>query len=339
MPDSPHRLLSGLIFLNGATAEPNTGCLLKTYTAEIYQNGLYSTPACTYSQSVINNPVNALNFLIHLRLHYQFFILSGGYLLGGLLVDEPDLQQYWLQFLNVHVLLFGGATAFNSYWDKDEGPIGGLRHPPKMERWMRDVSILMQVGGFVWAAVTGPVYAGVYLVSMILFWLYSTPLARWKGRPLLSMIAIGGSTGTNSLILGVLAAGADLTWLILFAGIGTALIMLSLYPISQLYQMEADRQRGDTTFAIQFGLAGVRRFFSASFITGIVVIAIILSGLNVLLAAGFGGVGMIVWGILIFWIFSLKGEKNEYGQVMKIKYVASIAFVMFIVTGLLLKHL
>jgi len=280
-----------------------------------------------------------LNFLIHLRLHYQFFILSGGYLLGGLLVDGPDWHQYGIQFLNVHVLLFGGATAFNSYWDKDEGPIGGLRHPPKMKRWMRNVSMLMQVAGLAWATVIGPVFALFYLISMILFWLYSTPLARWKGRPLLSLFAIGGSTGTNSLILGVLAAGADLTWLILIAGFGTALIMLSLYPISQLYQMDADRQRGDTTFAIQYGLAGVRRFFSVSFITGIAAVAISLSDLNVILAGGFSVLGMIVWGILYSWIISLKGEINEYRQVMKIKYVASVSFVMFIVTGLLLKHL
>lgn len=280
-----------------------------------------------------------LNFLIHLRLHYQFFILSGGYLLGGLLVPDPEWGQFWAQFINVHVLLFGGATAFNSYWDKDEGPIGGLRNPPKMQAWMRDASMFMQFAGLIWAFTAGILYALIYLISIIFFWLYSTPIARWKGRPVLSLVAIGVSTGTNSLLLGAIAAGGRFSVELLFAGAGTAFIMLSLYPVSQIYQMSDDSRRGDRTFASHFGIAGVRRFYFISFITGTVAISISLLAVDEIIAKIFAVIGIIVWILLSILVNRLQGDAGEYETVMRIKLIASFSFVIFIVTILLLKHL
>lgn len=88
------------------------------------------------------------HFFLHLRIHYQVLLLSGGFLLGGLITDYMNAYNYGFQFLNVHLFLFGGATAYNSYWDKDEGPIGGLKNPPEMKRWMHPVSIGMMLAGW-----------------------------------------------------------------------------------------------------------------------------------------------------------------------------------------------
>ena len=179
-----------------------------------------------------------------------------------------------LQFANVHLLLFGGATAYNSYWDKDEGPIGGLKNPPPMKQWMWFISILMQAVGLLIAIPAGNVFVGIYALSMLLFWLYSTPHARWKAHPVKSLIAIGISTGTNSLLLGYLASGMNIINAhILLASLGVALIILSLYPISQLYQLLDDQKRGDMTFAIKFGFTGVYNFFVIAFSFGVLLIA------------------------------------------------------------------
>lgn len=278
-------------------------------------------------------------FILHLRLHYQLFILSGGYLLGGLLVADPDWIQYQYQFLNVHILLFGGATVFNSYWDEDKGPIGGLRNPPAMERWMRDASVIMQFAGFLWACSVSLMYGMIYATSSVLFWLYSTPLARWKGRPVLSMVAIGISTGTNSLFLGVFAAGGSWSGQILTAGLGTALIILSLYPVSQIFQLNEDSQRNDRTFALHFGMRGVRRFFSASFIGGVFLISISLQAADIITSLLFAFAGTIIWLCLSVWIYQLKGHEHEYNMVMKIKFLASFSFVTFITVTMIVKHL
>lgn len=279
-----------------------------------------------------------VHFILHLRLHYQFLILSGGYLLGGLMSGSMNSGQYWIQFLNVHVLLYGGATAFNSWWDKDEGPVGGLKKPPPMSKWMHPVSIIFMIAGLVWSLAVGWAYAIVYTVSILLFWLYSTPVARWKGRPLLSMVAIGISTGLNSVLLGVLAAGGELTAVIAVAALGATLILLSLYPVSQIYQIEEDMRRGDCTFAAFYGLSAVKKFYFLSYFAGMLLLCYALLQLYPVPAIALGVAGALSGILLGKIIVNLTGNEEEYSTVMLIKFTASLSFVIFLFISNLIRH-
>lgn len=278
------------------------------------------------------------NFILHLRLHYQFFILSGGYLLGGLLADQMQFSQFWLQFFNVHVLLYGGATAFNSFWDKDKGPIGGLKHPPKMTSWMHKVSLLMMGFGWIWALNVGWTYFAVFGISVLLFWLYSTPLARWKGDPILSLIAIGISTGLNSVFLGFWAAGGVFSLEILLGGIGASLILLSLYPVSQIYQADEDSNRGDITFFIKFGQNGVQRFFQSAYLLGLMMLCFGFYGIYSIPAIFFFIVGLLSFIIISRFVNRLKGHQEEYQTVMNIKLFVSLSFVIFLLISNIIRY-
>jgi len=278
------------------------------------------------------------NFILHLRLHYQFFILSGGYLLGGLLADQMQFSQFWLQFLNVHVLLYGGATAFNSFWDKDEGPIGGLKHPPKMTPWMHKVSLFLMFAGWMWAITVSWAYFTVYGISLLLFWLYSTPHARWKGEPILSLIAIGISTGLNSVFLGFWAAGGAFSTSILLSGIGASLILLSLYPVSQIYQAEEDLKRGDVTFFVKFGLSGVQRFFLVTYVIGLILMCIGFYKIYSAPAIVLFIVGLLSFGIINSFVAGLEGNQKEYQKVMNIKFFASLSFVISLLTANIIRY-
>lgn len=274
-----------------------------------------------------------LNFFIHLRLHYQFFILSGGYLLAALFVEEVNWPQYGLQFLNVHVLLFGGATVYNSWWDKDEGPVGGLESPPKMQRWMWPISLVIQYLGLYWAIYVGWNFALLYAISMSFFWLYSSPLARWKGKPILSLVAIGISTGTNSFFLGYLAAGGyPITLYEDLIALGVACLVLSLYPVSQVFQTEDDMNRGDETFAAKYGLKGVKWLFAVLFPLGTVILSVTLVISKGAAGYVFGGVGSLAYLAVLYLVLQLEGKKSEYPLVMRIKFLASLSFVLFMLT-------
>lgn len=279
-----------------------------------------------------------LHFILHLRLHYQFFILSGGYLLGGYLSDEMYEARFWIQFLNVHMLLFGGATAYNSWWDKDEGAIGGLKHPPKMEKWMHPISLLFMFSGWVWSVFTGFEYAVVYGTSLLLFWLYSTPHARWKGKPLLSLVAIAVSTGFNSVLLGLWAAGGVLSTAVLLSSLGASMILLSLYPISQIFQINEDRNRGDETFTAHYGLGSTKKFFVISYLFGLSLLSV-----GLYLAEGVIGPILFILGSFSFLIIRrminpMEGRKAEYKNVMKTKFFASLSFVLFLMAAGTVKH-
>lgn len=279
------------------------------------------------------------NFILHLRWHYQVFILSGGFLLGGFLSPSLNWTSYLFQFINVHLLLFGGATAYNSYWDKDEGPIGGLKNPPPMTRWMWMMSILMQAVGLLIAIPAGNTFVGIYVLSMLFFWLYSSPHTRWKGEPIKSLIAIGVSTGTNSFLMGYLSAGMNGVGLpVIFGALGVALVILSLYPLSQLYQMDEDRKRGDRTFAIKYGFSGVFNFFVISFAAGVLLISVALIVKHITLGIGFCLIGFGIGYWVQNKILELTAEKEDYELVMRIKFGTSLLFVVFILFILVLKH-
>lgn len=280
-----------------------------------------------------------LNFIIHLRWHYQLFILSGGFLLGGFMSGAMNWQLFFIQFANVHLLLFGGVTAYNSYWDKDKGPVGGLKNPPPMARWMRSAALLVQIGGLWIAGQASILFVIVYITSIILFWLYSTPLFRWKNSPHKSLIAIGISTGANAVLLGYLAAGNSLLkGNVIIASIGVMFIILSLYPASQLYQVAEDASRGDRTFARSYGKKGVTHFFMILFTAGIIItgftLAVDVLWIGIVFCLIGIPSGITIWGKLK----SLTGTEKDYFKIMRIKYGAALLFLSFVLTVLLMKH-
>lgn len=279
-----------------------------------------------------------VHFFLHLRLHYQFLLLSGGFLLGGLISDQMNTVDYWFQFLNVHLFLFGGATAYNSYWDKDEGPIGGLKNPPEMKPWMHPVSLGLMFIGWGWSILVGWAYFVIFGISVILFWLYSTPHARWKGDPILSMFAIAISTGFNSVLLGHLAAGGSVHPTLIIAATGASFVLLSLYPISQIYQGEVDQKRNDRTFFLKYGIKGVKIFYRVSYLTGLIILSISLMVYYLVPGVFLLFTGLISYQILNRFIGQLKGVNEEYWMVMNIKFIASLSFVLFLLTANIIHH-
>lgn len=281
-------------------------------------------------------PRELLDFIIHLRPHYQVFVLAGGYWTGVLITRGADYARALSYFFVVHLLLFGGATAYNSYFDRDEGPIGGLEHPPKMTAWMHPASLTIQVPGLLLGAFElGASFAGVYAVSMLFFWLYSTPHARWKGHPWLSVVAIGVSTGTNSVFMGHLASGGQLGHAApLLAAPGVALVMLSMYPVSQVFQIADDQARGDRTFAVAFGLEGVRRFFAMTYPAGILLLAGAFSLRDARLAAVFAAVSLVAFLRVRGELAAFRGQRAEYRRIMRLKYATSFLFIGFLATAM-----
>src|SRR4051812_29698615 len=80
--------------------------------------------------------------VVHLRLPFQL-LLAPVYLWGWLLGGGGLSGSVMLGFLAFHLFLYGGATAFNSYYDRDEGPVGGLERPPPVVAELLPFSFVM----------------------------------------------------------------------------------------------------------------------------------------------------------------------------------------------------
>lgn len=152
------------------------------------------------------------------------------------------------------VLLNGGTLALNSAFDRDEGDIGYLNAPPPAPGGLAAFGIGLLVLGQVLAFLLPPAFALAYAACFFLSVLYSVPPFRLKA-------VTGADWVINMLGFGVLTpwAGWSLTGLPLDSAHFLVLLAFcplfaALYPLTQLYQFEEDRRRGDRTLALVLGL-------------------------------------------------------------------------------------
>lgn len=277
------------------------------------------------------------DFILHLRLNYNFLILSASFLLGAVYAGIRDLPFFIFYFLVIYVLLFGGVNAYNSYFDKDTGPIGGLKHPPKMKQWMYYAAWLLQVVGLVLSMRAGTQFVLLYLIIMLSSWAYSTPGLKLKAHPLASFGAV--AAGSVTTIMGYIAArGEGITAVVVIGALGNMLVVLSMYPFSQLYQIDEDTARGFQTFAVRYGIRGVKLVFTCLFVPGIMLLAYSVNFIPYVLFL------VLVGGLLAAWFIwkqlcQLHGDAAEYKQIMKTKYYGGLMYTMCVIAVLIFERL
>ena len=272
------------------------------------------------------------NFVLHLRLNYNFLILSAPFLLGAFYVSKIiNVYSFLYLFVVAYIFLFGGVNAYNSYFDKDEGPIGGLEKPPKMNKWMLAASWSFQIVGLALSIWSGYIYTALVIMTIFLSWLYSGMEFRFKGRPILSLITIGIGVPLCMTFMGYVAAGGNtITTHLILGAIGSALIIMSMYPFSQVYQIADDEKRGDTTFTVRYGVMGVKRIFYRIFPLGIILLSLSFSSkplLSIMMIAIGSTAYIAIWGI----IKNISGIRSEYKIIMNTKYYSGIAFTLAII--------
>ncbi len=199
---------------------------------------------------------DAHNFVVHLRLPFQL-LLAPFMLWGAALARTPISARFVAGFVVMHVCLYGGTTAYNSHYDRDEGPVGGLEHPPPVGPWLLPGSLVLQAFGLTVAAWVGAEFFVACLACVILGILYSHPTPRWKGNPWLSWLVVMGGQGALGTAAGVVAGGnAHLTPEIVCGLVAASALVGALYPLTQLFQTVDDHARGDRTVAIALGRRG-----------------------------------------------------------------------------------
>lgn len=208
------------------------------------------------------------NVLAHLRLPVQM-TLAPLYLWGVFGARGGWSAATVGAFIAMHVFLYGGTTLFNSYYDRDEGPIAGMERPVSLPPWALPFSLAWQVAGGVIAWRISAALGTLYVVYALVGALYSHPRWRLKAHPFVSAALIFIVQGLGGFLAGWLAstrAGLPLAeprlWLMALVAAGTT---LALYPLTQVYQIEEDAARGDRTLAMVLGSARSFSFAAAVF--------------------------------------------------------------------------
>lgn len=285
-------------------------------------------------------PTRPIDFLVHLRLHFQL-LLAPVFLWGAVLAGGGLNLRLVLAFVVVHVFLYGGITAFNSAYDRDEGPVGGLERPPPVSAALLPFAVAVKLAGWALALPLGATFFALYGLVALLSVGYSHPRVRFKARPLaaLATVAIGqgvlpflaawsavrGEAGSAASAVGALGAMA-----------ATGLV-LGFYPLSQLFQIDEDRARGDRTIPVAWGPAGAFYLSLACFtIGGIALLAVVAERWGWAEAAVFGAFLMALTAAVAWWgrVFEPRAVLANYRRVMRLNTVAAAGFSAYLLMKL-----
>jgi 1,4-dihydroxy-2-naphthoate octaprenyltransferase len=208
--------------------------------------------------------------ILHLRIPFSFFLLPV-FLLALSVSDSINAQYSLLSFFILHFLVYPASNGFNSYFDKDEGSIGGLKNPPKVSRELYWTSLILDV----FALIIG-FWISIEFVCMIFIYGliskgYSHPSIRLKKYPILGWLAAGVFQGYFTFLLSYIAINdisiaSTFNWTVQVPGILSSLLLLGSYPMTQIYQHEEDAKRGDITISQKLGLIGTFHFTALAFL-------------------------------------------------------------------------
>lgn len=205
-------------------------------------------------------PGEAFSYVLHLRPREWPIMVahtSIGFVLAiGLHAAVQGVRSgAWLTALLAWVgCLNAGTLALNSAFDRDEGDIGYLDAPPPAPRRLAAVSIaLMTVGQLL--AFTLPLrFAVAYAVCFAMSVAYSVPPVRLKAIPgadwAINIVGVGVLTPFAGWAASGMPLRRDGVWVM----IGFGCLFASLYPLTQLYQLDEDTLRGDRTLARMLGV-------------------------------------------------------------------------------------
>ena len=273
---------------------------------------------------------------LHLRWPISIFLVLP-FVMSFALSPSLGPRQSLLIFFILHFLIYPASNGHNSYYDKDTQSIGALRNPPPVSRELFWLSWILDGIGFLLSLNVSLHFAfGVFVYSFF-SQIYSHPSIRLKKYPWKSFFTV------------IFFQGAWIVFLIRVEAVGSvnqltkadfglmalsSLYLVAGYPLSQIYQHESDKKRGDLTLSRWLGLQ--RTWTWNQFFSGL---SLLITELWVfqtmgLLAASWTLIGFFILALVLRqqnFLGPLSQPPRSQEQVMRIQWI-SIFFLISIWT-------
>lgn len=201
-----------------------------------------------------------------LRFHFSLFLLPV-YLFAISQVPAVSWPKALLVFAILHLLVYPSSNGYNSYMDRDDAPIGGLAHPLQPTKELFYVSAVMDVLALALSFFVSPILGAGVLLYIVASRAYSYRGIRLKKYPFTGFLTVFICQGAlvfysiyRAMEINVASRQLLLPCLI------ASLLIGALYPLTQIYQHEADKQDGVITISYLLGKRGT--FLLSGFLFG-----------------------------------------------------------------------
>lgn len=281
------------------------------------------------------------NILLHLRIPFSFFLMPV-YWFALSQTNHANTGTSIGVFILLHLLIYPASNAYNSYYDKDEGSIGGLENPPPVSKelfyvaWALDILAII-IGYFL----SGWILALALFIYSSVSKAYSNDKIRLKKYPILSWITVGIFQGAFTYLTVIQAIDniliSDLMQeKYLFPAVLSTFNLLGFYPMTQIYQHEEDAKRGDLTMSRLLGIRGTFLFTAGIFLLVTVGFFFFFQEKEIFDFSAFIVYLLVMSPVLVFFnVWFLKVLKNEqladYKHTMQLNFLGSICLNVFFV--------
>jgi len=212
----------------------------------------------------------SLSSWLHLRIPFSYFLLPVFLFSLAISPNVSEDALLWT-FLIVHIFLYPASNGYNSYFDKDEKSIGGLKNPPPVKKGLYYLALLFDAIAIVLGLIKiSFAFAVMLLIYGLVSKAYSHPGIRLKKYPITGWLAAGLFQGLFTFVMcyiGINKYNLDNVWKasVLIPGALCSLMLWANYPMTQVYQHEEDGKRGDETFSRMLGIKGTFYFVGGVF--------------------------------------------------------------------------
>jgi 1,4-dihydroxy-2-naphthoate octaprenyltransferase len=169
------------------------------------------------------------------------------------------------------MLIYPASNGYNSYFDKDEDSIGGLKKPPKVDKELYWISLIFDGVAYLIGFIIGWQFVLMSFIYGLVSKAYSHPSIRLKKLPIIGWISAGIFQGYFTFLMVLVGIGVQsvtelLKWEYQFPALLSTLLLFGSYPMTQVYQHEEDGRRGDETISRKLGILGTFHFTAIMFL-------------------------------------------------------------------------
>jgi len=195
-----------------------------------------------------------------LRFHFSFFLMPVFWFALSQLVYK-SWPRAILIFLILHLLLYPSSNGYNSYMDRDQTSIGGLKEPLPPTRQLFILTVLMDVLAVSLGFLISWYFATGILTYILASRAYSYRGIRLKQYPIAGYLVVLIFQGAVIFFLVYHGAHNPVTLHVPWpAMLASSLLIAGFYPLTQIYQHEEDRKDGVRTLSHLLGYKGTFAF-------------------------------------------------------------------------------
>ncbi|GBL34583.1 hypothetical protein EMGBS15_01780 [Filimonas sp.] len=205
----------------------------------------------------------------HLRFAFSILLLPIFlFALVELKTAQINVSAAVLLFVLLHLLVYPSSNAYNSLQDKDQGSIGLVKSPLPAAKELVWVTLVMDIAAVLLSLlINGYTALGVF-VYILFSRLYSHRGIRLKKYPLIGFLTVFIFQGFWIYVLVQYAVGGVGVQLSYLMAICASCLIGAMYPLSQIYQHQQDKEDGVTSMSYLLGYRGTFLFSGLLFLAG-----------------------------------------------------------------------